>query len=69
VPGVKDALVGMRPGGRRRVLVRPERGWKVQTGSCASGEKSLDLTAQQRNTATDGNLVFKADIGVSGQDG
>jgi len=65
VPGVRDALVGMKPGGTRRVLVRPERGWKIQTGACASGEKTLDLTAQQRNTATDGNLVFKADIGAA----
>lgn len=60
IPGVNDAILGMKPGGRRRVLVRPERGWREQTGACASGEKSLDLNAQQRNTATDGNLVFKA---------
>uniref|UniRef100_A0A7S3C403 peptidylprolyl isomerase n=1 Tax=Haptolina ericina TaxID=156174 RepID=A0A7S3C403_9EUKA len=65
IPGVNDAILGMKPGGRRRVLVRPERGWREQTGACASGEKSLDLNAQQRNTATDGNLVFKADIGAA----
>lgn len=35
VPGVEAALVGMKPGGRRRVLVRPERGWKDQSASCA----------------------------------
>ena len=65
VPGVKDALVGMRPGGRRRVLVRPERGWKEQTGACQSGEKVIGLDAQQRDTAQDTNLVFKADIGAA----
>ena len=65
VPGVNDAIVGMQPGGTRRVLVRPERGWKVQTGTCKDGEKSLDLSAVERSTATDGNLVFKADIGAA----
>lgn len=65
VAGVNDALVGMKPGGRRRVLVRPERGWREQTGSCAEGQKSLDLMAQQRTDAQDGNLVFKADIGAA----
>jgi FKBP-type peptidyl-prolyl cis-trans isomerase 2 len=65
VAGVNDGLVGMRPGGRRRVLVRPERGWRETTGACAEGTKSLDLTAQQRTTAVEGNLVFKADIGAA----
>jgi len=65
VPGVQDALIGMQPGGRRRVLVRPERGWKKQTGSCVEGEKSLGLDAQKRTDSQDGNLVFKADIGAA----
>ena len=51
VAGVNDALVGMKPGGRRRVLVRPERGWRIQTGACAEGEKTLGLDAAQRSTA------------------
>ena len=65
VPGVNDALIGMKPGGRRRVLVRPERGWKDQTGACASGEKTIGLTPEQRDTAVESNLVFKADIGAA----
>lgn len=68
VPGVNDALVGMKPGGRRRVLVRPERGWRDTSGTCAIGEaKGVgDLNAvQTRNMAQDGNLVFKADIGAA----
>ena len=47
VAGVNDALVGMQPGGRRRVLVRPERGWRRLDGTCAEGEKSLGLDAQK----------------------
>ena len=54
VAGVNDALVGMKPGGRRRVLVRPERGWKETTGACAEGSKSLGLEAVQRTSAQDG---------------
>lgn len=66
IPGINDALVGMQPGGRRRVLVRPERGWRVLSGACAEGEKTLGLEAAQRTTAQDGgNLVFKADIGAA----
>ena len=65
VPGVNDALLGMQPGGRRRVLVRPERGWRELTGACADGEKSLGLEATKRTSAQDGNLVFKADIGAA----
>ena len=65
VPGVNDALLGMKPGGRRRVLVRPERGWRELTGACAEGQKSLGLDAAQRTSAQDGNLVFKADIGAA----
>eukprot|EP00320_Phaeocystis_rex_P000739 CAMPEP_0119062876 /NCGR_PEP_ID=MMETSP1178-20130426/6362_1 /TAXON_ID=33656 /ORGANISM="unid sp, Strain CCMP2000" /LENGTH=291 /DNA_ID=CAMNT_0007044189 /DNA_START=63 /DNA_END=938 /DNA_ORIENTATION=- len=65
VEGADAAIIGMQPGGRRRVLVRPERGWKLQTGACTEGEKSLDLTAAKRTVATDGNLVFKADIGAA----
>ena len=48
-----------------RVLVRPERGWKEQSGACLEGTKSLDLTATQRTVSTEGNLVFKADIGAA----
>ena len=47
------------------MLVRPERGWRLLTGACAEGEKSLDLTAAKRTSSTDGNLVFKADIGAA----
>ena len=65
VAGVKDALVGMRPGGRRRVLVRPERGWKDESGACAQGQKTIDLSTSTRTTALEGNLVFKADIGAA----
>ena len=68
VPGVNDALLGMQPGGRRRVLVRPERGWRVQTGACARGEEKgmTDLNElTKRVDAQDGNLVFKADIGAA----
>ena len=50
VAGVNDAR-GMKPGGRRRVLVRPERGWRIQTGACAEGEKTLGLDTAQRSTA------------------
>ena len=52
IAGVNDALLGMKPGGRRRVLVRPERGWKEQTGACEEGTKELGLTAQKRTSAT-----------------
>ena len=65
VAGVNDALLGMKPGGRRRVLVRPERGWRDQTGACASGEKNINLTPETRDTAQNANLVFKADIGAA----
>jgi len=65
IAGVNDALLGMKPGGRRRVLVRPERGWKEQTGACEEGTKELGLTAQKRTSATESNLVFKADIGAA----
>ena len=65
VAGVNDAIVGMQPGGRRRVLVRPERGWRRLDGSCAEGTKSLSLEAQKRTDTQDGNLVFKADIGAA----
>jgi len=66
VAGADAAIIGMQPGGRRRVLVRPERGWRLLTGACAEGEKTLDLTAAKRTSATDGgNLVFKADIGAA----
>ena len=65
IAGVGDALVGMQSGGRRRVLVRPERGWRELSGACAEGQKSLGLDATQRTSAQDGNLVFKADIGAA----
>ena len=39
VPGVNDGLIGMQPGGRRRILVRPERGWRRLDGTCAEGQK------------------------------
>lgn len=65
VPGVNDALIGMQPGGRRRVLVRPERGWRRLDGACKVGEKELGLEAQKRVDADAGNLVFKADIGAA----
>lgn len=65
VAGVKAALVGMQPGGRRRVLVRPERGWRDLSGQCAEGQKSLGLEAAQRTSAQTSNLVFKADIGAA----
>ena len=66
VAGADAAIIGMQPGGRRRVLVRPERGWRILTGACADGEKTLDLTAAKRVTATDGgNLVFKALIAIT----
>ncbi len=35
VAGINDAVIGMQTGGRRRVLVWPERGWKEQTAACA----------------------------------
>ena len=66
VAGADAAIIGMQPGGRRRVLVRPERGWRLLTGACAEGEKTLDLTAAKRTSATDGgNLVFKAPIVIT----
>lgn len=66
VAGADAAIIGMQPGGRRRVLVRPERGWRLLTGACADGEKTLDLTAAKRTSATDGgNLVFKAPIAMT----
>ena len=49
IPGVNDALLGMKPGGRRRVLVRPERGWKDQTGSCANLVFKADIGAAVEN--------------------
>mmetsp|Transcript_65155 Transcript_65155/g.108240 ORF Transcript_65155/g.108240 Transcript_65155/m.108240 type:complete len:290 (-) Transcript_65155:188-1057(-) len=49
VPGVNDALLGMKPGGRRRVLVRPERGWKDQTGACANVVFKADIGAAIEN--------------------
>ena len=36
VAALDDALVGMRVGGRRRVQVKPERGWKLAPGMCAA---------------------------------
>ena len=66
VAGVKDAVIGMQPGGRRRVLVRPERGWRRLDGSCAEGSKSISIDqADKRTSSQDGNLVFKADIGAA----
>ena len=67
VPGVNDAIVGMKPGGRRRVLVRPERGWRIETGACKESvdAKVTTLDATQRTAAEGGNLVFKADIGAA----
>ena len=65
VAGVNDALVGMQPGGKRRVLVRPERGWRELTGACAVGEKEIGLDAAKRVDSQDGNLVFRADIGAA----
>ena len=50
VAGVNDAILGMKPGGRRRVLVRPERGWKIQTGTCAEGEKKIDIDGVRRGS-------------------
>lgn len=49
IPAVNDALVGMKPGGRRRVLVRPERGWKDQSASCANKVFTADIGAQIEN--------------------
>ncbi|KAL1512159.1 hypothetical protein AB1Y20_005427 [Prymnesium parvum] len=51
VPGIEAALVGMRPGGRRRVLVRPERGWKDQSASCAGIVFKADIGAAVENEA------------------
>jgi FKBP-type peptidyl-prolyl cis-trans isomerase 2 len=34
VPALDAALAGMQAGGRRRVNVRPERGWKLPDQSC-----------------------------------
>lgn len=46
VPGVRDALIGMREGGKRRVLVRPERGWKDQSSKCADIVFKADIGAE-----------------------
>ena len=34
VPALNEGLKGMRPGGRRRINVRPERGWKLPDSIC-----------------------------------
>lgn len=34
VPALDDALRGMKTGGRRRINVRPERGWKLPDNTC-----------------------------------
>lgn len=52
VPGVESALVGMKPGGRRRVLVRPERGWKDQSSGCADIVFKADIGASVENEAS-----------------
>jgi FKBP-type peptidyl-prolyl cis-trans isomerase len=49
VDGVNAALIGMQPGGKRRVLVRPERGWKEQTGACANIVFAADIGAAVEN--------------------
>lgn len=51
VAGVQDALIGMQAGGRRRVLVRPERGWKDQTAACAGIVFKADIGAAVENEA------------------
>lgn len=51
VDGIGAALVGMKPGGRRRVLVRPERGWKDQTAACADIVFKADIGAAVENEA------------------
>lgn len=51
VAGIAAALVGMKPGGRRRVLVRPERGWKVSSADCADIVFKADIGAAVENEA------------------
>lgn len=50
IAGVNDAVIGMKPGGKRRVLVRPERGWKAagaeKQGDCAKTVFMADIGAQ-----------------------
>ncbi|CAM9355639.1 unnamed protein product [Phaeothamnion confervicola] len=41
VSAVDEAVIGMRAGGKRRVLVRPDRGW-LKPGNCAS---TIDIGA------------------------
>ena len=45
VPGVAAAIEGMKAGGRRRVLVRPERGWREQSDKCGSIVFKADIGA------------------------
>jgi hypothetical protein len=51
VAGIADALVGMKPGGKRRVLVRPERGWKDSSAACADIVFKADIGAAVENEA------------------
>ena len=36
IPALDSAIVGMRPGGRRRLFVVPEKGWKKINSSCSA---------------------------------
>jgi len=41
VPAIEAGLLGMRAGGRRRVNVRPERGWKLPDNLCLRTDSAV----------------------------
>mmetsp|Transcript_44938 Transcript_44938/g.123197 ORF Transcript_44938/g.123197 Transcript_44938/m.123197 type:complete len:194 (-) Transcript_44938:376-957(-) len=56
VPALDDALRGMKIGGRRRINVRPERGWKLPDNICL--KTYTDVTIVPTTKVQDNDACF-----------
>ncbi|KAJ1454532.1 hypothetical protein M885DRAFT_566288 [Pelagophyceae sp. CCMP2097] len=53
IAALDSALIGMRPGGRRRLFVVPEKGWKKINSSCLAESNGAAATGDSAGGALD----------------
>jgi len=60
VPAIDAGLVGMKQGGRRRINVRPERGWKLPDNTCL--KTYTDVTVVPGTQVQENDACFAASL-------
>ena len=59
IPALRSGLIGMKAGGKRRILVRPERGWFIG-GTCTDALESSDINSLAANFIVPGTKIEDA---------